>query len=160
MPVPPPPQNLESGPYPWFYPICFYQLPMTVIAVAIMCIVGNADVRVAAAAAACSAAAATTSLSLHGGSRHGDGGGGGGASGGSLRESASFLSPALRVSYVDDRFSSVAPGSSGLELGGGGGGGGGGGVAAALRPPGDLGPEPQGGIRESSRSIVSESNRV
>jgi len=40
----------EKGPYPWFYPICFYQIPVTLIAVTIMCIAGNADRRLCAAA--------------------------------------------------------------------------------------------------------------
>jgi hypothetical protein len=37
--------NQQAGPYPWFYPLCFYQYPEFMIAVATMCIVGNLDRR-------------------------------------------------------------------------------------------------------------------
>jgi len=40
--------DVQKGPYPWFYPLCFYQIPETIIAVAAMCIVGNLDVRLSA----------------------------------------------------------------------------------------------------------------
>jgi hypothetical protein len=43
----------EKGPYPAFYPLCFYQIPVTLIAAPMLCIVGNLDNRVRAVICSC-----------------------------------------------------------------------------------------------------------
>jgi len=37
--------DIDNSSSPWFYPLCFYQIPMFFTSIAVMCIVGNADIR-------------------------------------------------------------------------------------------------------------------